>query len=162
MGHPYIGAPMGVYKTLDGYIVVAMMPLGKVAELVGISGFEGIDSRNFLENRDAIKQKLEPGFAARSTADLIEIFMEADIWAAPVNTFPQVIGDPQVQHNGSITEFEHPIAGTFRTIGPPIRFSRTPSEIKRPPLTGEHTVEILEEVGYSDKEIAELSQDQVI
>jgi crotonobetainyl-CoA:carnitine CoA-transferase CaiB-like acyl-CoA transferase len=162
MGHPYIGAPMGVYKTLDGHIVVAMMPLGKIAELVGISGFEGIDSRNFLENRDEIKHKLEPGFASKTTADLLEIFLEADIWAAPVNTFPQVTRDPQVQHNRSITAFDHPTAGKFRTIGPPIKFSRTPSRVQRPPLAGEHSVEILKEIGYTDQDIAEFSRDQVI
>jgi crotonobetainyl-CoA:carnitine CoA-transferase CaiB-like acyl-CoA transferase len=162
MGHPYIGAPMGVYKTLDGYIVIAMMPLGKIAELVGVSGFEGVGSRNFLENRDAIKQKLEPGFAVKSTADLLEIFLAADIWAAPVNTFPQVTRDPQVRHNGSITAFDHPLSGKFHTIGPPIKFGRTPSRVQRPPLVGEHTVEILKEVGYTEPEIAELSRDQVI
>lgn len=162
MGHPYVGAPMGVYKTLDGYIVIAMMPLSKIAELVGVPGFEGIDSRNVMENRDEIKHKLEPGFASKSTADLLEIFLEADIWAAPVNTFPEVSRDAQVQHNGSITAFDHPTAGKFRTIGPPIKFSRTPSRVQRPPLTGEHNVEILKGVGYTDQEIAEFSRDQVI
>src|SRR5437588_5527071 len=63
IGHPCVGAPMGVYRTRDGYIVVAMMPIGKVAALVGIDGFDGNDSRNALEKRDEIKRKLEPGFA---------------------------------------------------------------------------------------------------
>jgi crotonobetainyl-CoA:carnitine CoA-transferase CaiB-like acyl-CoA transferase len=85
--------------------------------------------------------------------------MEADIWAAPVNTFPQMEHDPQVEFNGSIVSFDHPKAGEFRTIGPPIRFGRTPCVIKRPPLLGEHGEEILREVGYTDEEIDNLSRE---
>jgi crotonobetainyl-CoA:carnitine CoA-transferase CaiB-like acyl-CoA transferase len=162
IGHPCVGAPMGVYRTRDGYIVVAMMPLGKVAELVAIEGFEGNDSRNMLEDRDEVKRKLEPGFARKTTAELMEIFMAADIWAAPVNAFPAMERDPQVRHNQIVVSFDHPKVKQFRTIGPPIRFSRTPSSVKRPPLLGEHSREILEEVGYDDAKIENLCRDGVI
>jgi crotonobetainyl-CoA:carnitine CoA-transferase CaiB-like acyl-CoA transferase len=162
VGHPCVGAPMGVYKTRDGYMVVAMMPLGKVAELVGIDGFEGNDSRNMLENRDEVKRKLEPGFARKTTAELMEIFLEADIWAAPVNTFPAMESDPQVRHNQIVASFDHPKVKQFRTIGPPIRFSRSPSSVKRPPLLGEHSREILKEIGYADGDIENFSRDGVI
>jgi crotonobetainyl-CoA:carnitine CoA-transferase CaiB-like acyl-CoA transferase len=162
IGHPCVGAPMGVYRTRDGYIVVAMMPLGKVAELVGIPGFAGNDSRNMLENRDEVKRQLEPGFARKTTAELMEIFMEADIWAAPVNTFPATERDPQVQHNQIVVTFDHPKAKQFRTIGPPIRFSRTPARVRRPPLLGEHSREILQEIGYGESDIERLCRDGVI
>lgn len=162
LGHPCVGAPMGVYKTLDGFIVVAMMPIGKVAELVGILGFEGNDSRNVLENRDEVKRKLEPGFARKTTQELMNIFMEADIWAAPVNTFPEMERDPQVQHNQILVGFDHPKAKQFRTVGPPIRFSRTPSTVKRPPLLGEHADQVLKELGYSNDEVRSLCQAGVI
>ena len=162
IGHPCVGAPMGVYRTRDGYIVVAMMPLGKIAELVGINGFEGNDSRNMLENRDEVKRKLEPGFARRTTAELMEIFLDADIWAAPVNTFPAMEGDPQVRHNQIVVSFDHPKVKQFRTIGPPVRFHRTPSSVKRPPLLGEHSREILKEIGYADSDIERLCRDGVI
>jgi crotonobetainyl-CoA:carnitine CoA-transferase CaiB-like acyl-CoA transferase len=162
IGHPCVGAPMGVYRTRDGYIVVAMMPLGKVAELVGIEGFEGNDSRNMLDDRDEVKRKLEPGFARKTTAELMQIFMEADIWAAPVNTFPSMESDPQVRHNGTIVSFEHPKVKQFRTIGPPISFTRTPTRVKRPPLLGEHSREILKEIGYADSDIDDLCSQGVI
>lgn len=162
IGHPCVGAPMGIYKTKDGYIVVAMMPIGRIAELVGVSGYEGNDSRNVIENRDAVKRSLEPGFRQKTTAELIDIFMEADIWAAPVNTFPQIEHDPQVKHNGSIVSFEHPKVPPFRTIGPPARFSRTPCEIRRPPMLGEHSRAILEEMGFADGEIEQLHKDGVV
>lgn len=162
IGHPSVGAPMGVYKTKDGYIVVAMMPIGKIAELVGIPGFEGNDSRNVLENRDEIKRKLEPGFARKTTAELMHVFMEADMWAAPVNTFPEMERDPQVQHNKTIISFDHPKAKQFRTVGSPIQFSRTPSAIKRTPMLGEHSNQVLDEIGYTGAEIQQLRNEGVI
>lgn len=162
IGHPCVGAPMGVYQTKDGYIVVAMMPLEKIAELVGISGYEGNDSRNVIENRDEIKRSLEPGFAKKTTAELLEIFLKADMWAAPVNTFPQVVNDPQVRHNGTVVSFDHPKINAFRTIGPPAQFSRTPCEIRRPPLLGEHGDEILAEMGFGTEEIEQMHRDGAV
>jgi crotonobetainyl-CoA:carnitine CoA-transferase CaiB-like acyl-CoA transferase len=162
IGHPYVGAPLGVYETKDGYIVVAMMPVGKIAELLGVEGFAGNDSRNVLDCRDEVKSRLNAGFTRKTTAELMQIFVAEDIWAAPVNRFPDVERDPQVQHNRTIVSLDHPVAGKFRTIGPPVRFSRTPSVVRRPPLLGEHTDDILAGLGYTKDEIAEFKTSQVV
>jgi len=129
---------------------------------LGVEGFAGNDSRNVLDCRDEVKSRLNAGFACKTTAELMQIFVAEDIWAAPVNRFPDVERDPQVQHNRTIVSLDHPVAGKFRTIGPPVRFSRTPSGIRRPPLLGEHTDEILADLGYTKDEVAEFKTSQVV
>jgi formyl-CoA transferase len=109
-----------------------------------------------------VKRKLEKGFIKKTTAELMDIFMAADIWAAPVNSFPEVERDPQVRHNKILVEFEHPVAGKFRTVGMPVEFSRTPGEIRRPPLLGEHKDEILAELGYNEEQIAHLKESKIV
>jgi crotonobetainyl-CoA:carnitine CoA-transferase CaiB-like acyl-CoA transferase len=70
--------------------------------------------------------------------------------------------DPQVRHNRIVVSFDHPKVKQFRTIGPPILFGRTPSSVKRPPLLGEHTREILKEIGYADADIERLCGDGIV
>jgi crotonobetainyl-CoA:carnitine CoA-transferase CaiB-like acyl-CoA transferase len=69
-----------------------------------------------------------------------------------------------VAHNGMIVGYEHPTAGTIRTLGIPIQFSGTPGDIRRPaPLLGEHTHEVLSEYGaYTGRELAVLQAEGVI
>ena len=81
---------------------------------------------------------------------------------ASVNTFPAMESDPQVRHNQIVVSFDHPKVKQFRTIGPPTRFGRTPSSVKRPPLLSEHSREILKEIGYPDADIERLCCDGII
>jgi formyl-CoA transferase/CoA:oxalate CoA-transferase len=72
-----------------------------------------------------------------------------DVPVGPVNTLEEVMQDPQVLHNESVFELEHPTVGRIRQAKPAARFDATPTQVRRPPpLHGEHTEEVLAELGY--------------
>ncbi|MGZ5719568.1 MAG: CoA transferase, partial [Burkholderiales bacterium] len=72
-------------------------------------------------------------------------FEEFRIPYALVNDYAQALEDPQVVHRGLVREVEHPTSGKIRVVGPPWRMSSTQTEIKPPPVLGEHTAEVLQE-----------------
>lgn len=75
----------------------------------------------------------------------------------PVYDYQQLLDDPQVQHNGSFVTYDHPTEGTVTTPGFAFRLGAQPQEVYRPaPLNGEHTHEILAELGLSAEQISEL------
>ncbi len=100
---------------------------------------------------------IREGIARFSTAEIVERFAEEGIPCGPVLDRTAVFEDPQVQHNDIIVEWEHPIAGVLRQPRPAVRFSRTPGGF-RPQIgsAGEHTDEVLTELGHSPDDITAL------
>jgi crotonobetainyl-CoA:carnitine CoA-transferase CaiB-like acyl-CoA transferase len=157
-GHTYIRAPYGVFATTDGYITIAMAPLQKLGELIGEPFFAGLDDEtDSWKLRDEIFARTRVRLAMRSSAEWLALFREHDIWAAPVYGYAELVDDPQILHNGTFVEYDHPTEGRVRTPGFPIRFSKTPCTVVRvAPQVGEHTREILREAGKEDAEIERL------
>jgi len=93
----------------------------------------------------------------------LSALLQADVPCAPVLRFDEAIKDPQVEHRKVVIELKHPTKGTVKNIGPPWKLSETPPLMRLPPpLLGEHTVEVLESLGYRSQEIDELGAKGVI
>ena len=158
-----------IYETADGYMTVAALTDRQWAGLARVvERPEWVEDERFRtsalrqKNIDARLRLTQEALLARPAAEWLERLTEAGIPCGPVLTRNQVIRHPHVSAMGIVVETEHPAAGRLRQTRPAARFSATPPEMRRgAPGFGEHTEEILSEIGYSAAEIAALCSDGV-
>lgn len=156
--NPWIGAPYGIYHTQDGYLSVGMNSVRKLASILNFAKYDSdeFESNNIIENRDEIRKDFEKIFRQKTTGEWLTILLEHDIWCSQVNTFKEMVEDPQIKHNNMIMAYDHPTVGRVKTTGFPVSFSDTPQQLYRSaPLLNEHAAEILKEFcEYDDYEIS--------
>lgn len=162
--HCYIRAPYGVFRTKDSYVTIAMANLKTLGEIIGEPFFANLeDQTDSWTYRDEIYACTRVRLLTRTTAEWLEAFRAVDIWAGPVYGYADLVDDPQIRHNGTFIEYDHPTEGPVKTPGFPIKFSRTPSAVTRgAPLVGEHSREVLREAGRSEAEIGALIDSGVV
>jgi crotonobetainyl-CoA:carnitine CoA-transferase CaiB-like acyl-CoA transferase len=153
-----------IYATADGYITAAALTDRQWAGLArAVERPEWLEDERFKtsalrqKNIDARLQLTQEALLMRPTTEWLKRLTAAGVPCGPVLTRSEVIRHPQVEALGLVVETEHPAAGLLRQARPAARFSRTPAKIRRgAPALGEHSEEVLTELGYSAAEIAKL------
>ena len=116
-----------------------------------------------LDNREALMPLLEATFASRPRAEWLKILADHDIPAAGTQTLLEFMDDPAVQHLGMIVSYDHPEVGRLRMMGQPLRFSESQApDAGPPPVLGQHTDQVLREIGFRDRAIADLRRRGIV
>lgn len=165
-------APYGLFQSHDGeYWQITALTQKFFANLC-----QALDAGQLLEHPDYATNELRMRHRAPleaelativsrfSAAELARRFADNDVLAAPVNSIPAATRDPQLLHNGMITETEHAALGTIKTATLPLHFSaqNQPAAPTAAPMLGQHNREILAELGYSEAAISDLLTQSVL
>ncbi|HEY0208865.1 CaiB/BaiF CoA-transferase family protein [Acerihabitans sp.] len=153
--HP-TSIPTGVYPTADGYINIAAGEQAMYRRLcIALERPDLIDHADYAteelrsHNRHGLNDVLSVIIRTRASAEWIRIFEQGSVAAGPINRINEVFADPQVRHLDVARPLKHPRLGDIEVVGQPFSLSRTPSELRTAaPDRGEHTHEILRDLGY--------------
>ncbi|MGX9936897.1 CaiB/BaiF CoA transferase family protein [Advenella kashmirensis] len=161
--HP-TSIPTGVYKARDGYMNIAVFGSKiweRFCDIIGtpewVTDERYRDKASRSVNRDSLNAEINRRLAAHDRSHWIAKFNEGGVACGVINNLREVFDDPQVQHLNLVKEVVSPRLGKQRMVGQPVQLTRTPSTIVRSaPLRGEHTAEILKDLGYDDVVLAQM------
>jgi formyl-CoA transferase len=167
--HP-ISEPTGVYRACDGGLIIqagGQVMFRRLSEALGAPELTEdprfANGRQRLAHRPELTVEIEKRLASRTAAEWVEVLTEAGVPAGPVLNVEQCFANEQVQTLPVIAEVEHPVLGHQRLLAPGVNMERTPPKVCSPtPEQGQHTDEVLHELGYGEAEVARFRQEGVV
>src|SRR4051812_19112819 len=149
------------------YFITQAPVWGAICDLIGEPTWktdpEYSTPRARLPKLKGIFERIEQWTMTKTKFEVMEICNAVDIPVGPILSMKEIAEDQSLRKTGTVVEVDHPTRGKYLTVGNPIKLSDSISEVKRSPLLGEHTEEILTKVlGYSGKELAEIKSSGAI
>ncbi|UQX89750.1 CoA transferase [Jatrophihabitans telluris] len=162
--HSYIRAPYGIYPTSDGYLSLAFADLSVLADALDAPELAQWDAETHgFSHRDEISAIVTARLRTNTSDFWLDTLGARGVWVGPVYSYDQLLTDPQVRHNESFISYDHPTEGRVTTPGFAFRLSASPARVNRPaPTAGQHTIQVLTELGLSGDEIDGLVADGVV
>jgi crotonobetainyl-CoA:carnitine CoA-transferase CaiB-like acyl-CoA transferase len=167
--HP-LSAPMGVYHAADGPMNIAVGTEEMWGRFCHATGLEELrDDPRFarrnlrVKNRKELNELIDKRLSEKGRMEWVDILNEAGVPSGPIYNLHEAFNDPNTRELNLVEEVDHPTAGRHSVLGLPAKLSRTPGGVHSPaPLAGQHTDKILEDLGYSDQEVAQLREQGVV